>query len=426
MENSNIFGFKKITAKDIIQLQKNINLLSSKLDNLIVSGVQEVEVKEISETDKYDVNVEFADNKLSFSFTFPAPIPGEKGETGPEGPQGPQGPQGETGPQGPQGIQGLPGVQGPQGVPGDQGPQGIQGPQGPAGPQGEQGPQGIQGPQGLPGQDGQDGEIYKWRGEWVDNINYVRNDVVQYGGSTYICLGRWPEILNGIEYTRNDPIVDLSPPEENTDEWNLIARKGDKGDKGDRGPRGEESDFSSVLGIIGGVGVIFGATALSAAAFASQFQDMRGELGDLQDETGDVRNRTDNNEADIEYLKKKTRYIYNTTYDATDPTSNEGINFNRTTTFLSSVEISDSTLQDKKIILDKNGTINCASIRSSSGTLKIGNENAFIVDKMNVYGDIDVKNGGKLFFNGVPFINEGQINQVEMYINYMQNFFSTS
>jgi len=167
---------------------------------------------------------------------------GEKGDTGAQGIQGPQGPigltgatgtqgvqgeqglQGEPGPQGEQGLQGiqgpigLTGATGTQGVQGEPGPQGVQGEPGPQGvqgepgPQGEQGLQGIQGPIGLTGATGTPGTSFTWRGEYATTTAYVTNDVVQYNGTSYICIS---------DTTGN------APP--NASYWELMAAKGTDG-----------------------------------------------------------------------------------------------------------------------------------------------------------------------------------------------------
>ena len=95
-----------------------------------------------------------------------------------EGIQGPQGIQGIQGPQGPAGATG------PQGETGPQGPQGVQGIQGPKGDTGETGPTGPQGPAGA---NGTDGVGFTYLGDWTSGNSYVRNDVVFYNGSTYVC-----------------------------------------------------------------------------------------------------------------------------------------------------------------------------------------------------------------------------------------------
>ena len=95
-----------------------------------------------------------------------------------EGIQGPQGIQGIQGPQGPAGATGAQGETGPQG------PQGVQGIQGPKGDTGETG---AQGPQGPAGTNGTDGVGFTYLGDWTSGNSYVRNDVVFYNGSTYVC-----------------------------------------------------------------------------------------------------------------------------------------------------------------------------------------------------------------------------------------------
>jgi len=153
--------------------------------------------------------------------TGPQGEQGIQGNTGPQGPQGIQGIQGDTGPQGIQGIQGNVGPQGPQGeqgIQGNVGPQGEQGIQGNVGPQGPQGEQGIQ---GNTGPAGADGISFIWKGTW-DGSYYVPNDVVEYNGSSYICI-----------------VDNFDTPADNGSYWQLLAQKGDQGIQGNVGPQGD-------------------------------------------------------------------------------------------------------------------------------------------------------------------------------------------
>lgn len=134
----------------------------------------------------------------------PAGPSGPTGPAGPAGPQGVTGPTGETGPQGPQGPQGS---QGPQGVPGPIGPVGPLGPLGPIGPQGPAGPTGPEGPQGEKG--------LNWKGAWAATTDYVVDDAVSRGGSSWRAL------------RANTNVVPVEGPD-----WTIIAQKGDTGPQG--------------------------------------------------------------------------------------------------------------------------------------------------------------------------------------------------
>lgn len=73
------------------------------------------------------------------------------------------------------------GPEGPAGAPGAPGATGPSGPQGPAGPKGntgDTGPQGAAGPRGL-----------AWQGAWSVSTAYVKDDAVQYNGSSYVASG---------------------------------------------------------------------------------------------------------------------------------------------------------------------------------------------------------------------------------------------
>ena len=102
------------------------------------------------------------------------------------------------------------GPEGPQGIDGPQGPQGNVGPQGPDGPQGIQGVQGIQGIQGL------QGDSFAWIGAWVVSTIYNVRDLVEFNGSSYVCL------VSHTSSSSNDPVQDPSL-------WDLAAAKGDQG-----------------------------------------------------------------------------------------------------------------------------------------------------------------------------------------------------
>ena len=110
--------------------------------------------------------------------------------------QGPQGPQGETG---------LTGPQGPTGPTGPTGETGATGPQGPQGPTGATGPQGPQGPKG------DTGEGLNYMGTWVSDNEYYKNDIVTYGGSSYILI-------------TNSLIGSTITPDLDTTNWSLIVQ----------------------------------------------------------------------------------------------------------------------------------------------------------------------------------------------------------
>jgi len=78
------------------------------------------------------------------------------------------------------------------------GPAGVAGPIGAIGPAGAQGPAGVQGPQGVAGPVGPAGAVgVTFRGAWVSSFTYQTNNVVSYGGSTYLAtagsLGSEPD-----------------------------------------------------------------------------------------------------------------------------------------------------------------------------------------------------------------------------------------
>ena len=125
--------------------------------------------------------------------------------------RGSQGPQGIQGPMGPMGPSGLQGLQGPQGIQGPAGPCGMHGKIGPTGPIGPSGPMGPQGPQGLPGPKGTKGDGgFFWKGEWSAESDYFPDDVIEYKGTSYIC----------IEENTNETPGDFGS-------WDILAKKGE-------------------------------------------------------------------------------------------------------------------------------------------------------------------------------------------------------
>lgn len=203
---------------------------------------------------------------------------GPKGDPGPAGPAGadstvpgPTGPAGADGAQGPKGDKGDPGDPGADGADGtslvikgtvptigdlplgaavgdaymvdanqhvyvwsvnstwdDLGPiKGPQGDPGPAGADGAQGPQGVPGPAGADGSAGADGKSFTWRGAWGGGlVQYFRNDVVEYAGSSYIAI--------------MESFTSAIPPDQvAANMWALMAQEGADGAEGPQGPQGD-------------------------------------------------------------------------------------------------------------------------------------------------------------------------------------------
>jgi hypothetical protein len=76
-------------------------------------------------------------------------------------------------------------IKGDRGVPGPPGPHG---PHGPRGKQGPQGPRGKKGHHGPIGKRGHTGPSFIWKSCWKECDEYCKNDVVYYGGCSYIAL----------------------------------------------------------------------------------------------------------------------------------------------------------------------------------------------------------------------------------------------
>jgi hypothetical protein len=192
------------------------------------------------------------------------------GGSGKNGQAGNSGPAGLNGAQGEQGIQGETGAEGPQGD------QGIQGETGPEGPQGETGAQGETGPQGEQGFQGETGAIgINFRGAWNSETNYVDNDAVFYGGSTWFALG--------------DPAVG-EVPSGTSDNWFPLAIQGGTGPQGGQGldgiqgiegPTGPQGD-QGIRGIQGDQGTqgVQGDTGPKGDTGAAGATGAKGDKGD--------------------------------------------------------------------------------------------------------------------------------------------------
>ena len=163
---------------------------------------------------------------------------GPKGDTGPAGPAGAAGPKGDTGATGPTGAAGPKGDPGPAGADGAAGPKGDTGLAGAAGAAGPKGDTGATGPAGAAGEKGdpclssdpacvgpkgdKGDPGLRYRASWNPYGDYPPGDVVTRDGSSwvatqYTCCGDEPGV---------------------SDNWSLLAAKGDQGDPGQAGPAG--------------------------------------------------------------------------------------------------------------------------------------------------------------------------------------------
>ncbi|MGA2001521.1 MAG: DNRLRE domain-containing protein, partial [Terriglobales bacterium] len=133
---------------------------------------------------------------------------------------------GDTGAAGPQGSQGLAGATGATGSQGPQGLTGAAGAEGSAGPTGLQGLIGLTGATGLQGSKGDtgaNGQGFAEKGGFVLNNSYAANDVVTFGGASYVALLGNAGAAN---------------PDADATNWALFAAQGLKGDAGAAGAAG--------------------------------------------------------------------------------------------------------------------------------------------------------------------------------------------
>lgn len=97
---------------------------------------------------------------------------------------------------------------------------------GATGSTGSTGSTGAKGDKGDKGDDGDQGVSLIWRGTWSGAANYSANDLVEEGGTSYICI--------------LDHVVPHTPP--NATYWNVFVERGDTGATGPDGPTGPKGD----------------------------------------------------------------------------------------------------------------------------------------------------------------------------------------
>jgi hypothetical protein len=121
------------------------------------------------------------------------------------------------------------------------------GPTGPTGPAGADGAAGSDGADGTDGADGADGEGFTWRGEWSSSPSptaYSLNDVVEYQGSTYVCVSSSQPLSNMPPFGDSE-----SPTPGPNSEWELMSAAGAAGEAGEDGtvyrPRGTWSSMGA-------------------------------------------------------------------------------------------------------------------------------------------------------------------------------------
>ena len=124
-----------------------------------------------------------------------------------------------------QGAAGTPGAAGATGPQGPQGPQGVSGSIGLTGDTGPQGPLGLTGPQGFPGTAGATGTSFVFRTAFNASASYAINDVVSFGGSSYVAIAANAGPSN-------------PTPDTNTDAWSVMAQQGAVGAAGAVGSTG--------------------------------------------------------------------------------------------------------------------------------------------------------------------------------------------
>lgn len=175
--------------------------------------------------------------------TGPIGVTGPVGQTGATGAIGLTGPTGASGAQGPTGVQGIQGIQGPIGITGAMGPTGATGA---AGPTGAPGGTGAIGPSGSIG--------VTWRGPWAVGTAYAISDLVQNGGSSYICIlantGNAPPNATYWELVSQQGLLGVTGPTGATGTTGATGASGVQGPTGLQGPQG----IQGVVGVTGAAG----------------------------------------------------------------------------------------------------------------------------------------------------------------------------
>lgn|GEM_PF-1178270 len=179
----------------------------------------------------------------------------DKGATGATGAAGPTGPTGAAGAAGAKGATGATGATGAAGTAGAAGAKGATGATGPAGPAGATGPTGVAGPagpagsaglngfngaNGATGPTGANGVGFTFKYNWTAGNPYSVNDVVAYGGSSYIAVLAVPP------GTVTIPTLD-------TAHWMPVALQGAVGPAGPTGSVGATGP-QGLVGVTGAAG----------------------------------------------------------------------------------------------------------------------------------------------------------------------------
>lgn len=175
---------------------------------------------------------------------------------------------------------------------------------------GPPGADGAPGPQGDPGPPGLDGLGFRWMGVWAFNVQYLVNDVVNYGGATWVALvdnefvtcpdhpetwalfvDRGQQGLPGADGAPGEagpPGEDGAPGAPGADGEDgapgppgADGAEGPKGDTGDLGPQGIQG-VPGVKGDTGDVGPT-GAAGPAGAAGPQGIQGVKGDKGDKGD-----------------------------------------------------------------------------------------------------------------------------------------------
>lgn len=243
-------------------------------------------------------------------------------------------------------------------------PQGIQG------IQGNQGIQGIQGLSGTNGTNGINGISFIYRYLYDSLINYEKNDVVSFNGSSYICINNCQNIN----------------PDSNTYYWFYLAVKGDqgeqgprgwtgstgstgsqgpKGDKGDKGDSGSSPDVDTIiLGVLTALG--FAGTQAEILALASSVAGLTTAITTLSGEVDLLEGKTTYQSASIDNSTefKSKLIVKNTLVDKIVLNPYGASSFSDDVDFNQNISISGNITSDVKMSNDLivDGTIKTGSI----------------------------------------------------------------
>jgi hypothetical protein len=188
---------------------------------------------------------------------------------GTNGTSGTSGANGTSGSSGSSGTNGVSGSAGSSGSSGSSGTNGVTGSSGSAGTSGSSGTDGVS---GSSGSSGSSGVSFTWKGAWDGNLPYNENDVVEYNGSSYICI-------------LTHPATPSFPPPSNPTDWSLLAQAGTSGSSGSSGSSGT----NGIAGTNGSAGTSGVSPTFDSGSYATTGSNLFNGTQTIQSGSLDIR-----------------------------------------------------------------------------------------------------------------------------------------